>query len=279
MLLESEKSRVAVSKHLLSDYRRIVECLAKVTEVATLEHTKDYWCRDYMPLQKTKDCFLEFTYHPDYLRGKHEEYVTDATEVLMSICDSGKSIKSDLILDGGNVVIAINKQGKRMAIMTEKVFYENDVTKRDEVATELRNLFGCDIIFLPWDIKDVCGHTDGIVHPISKGQLLINVRLYEDYIANEMRKRLSEDFNIIELPLSEYHDLSWAYINMLQTKDFIAVPSMKKTVTDREAFNFICSLYPQYHNRIIQIDTRYISEKYGGALNCMSWTYEPLILP
>lgn len=277
MLLESEKNCVAVSDLLISDYSKIVGQLAGVTDIIHLKGTKDYWCRDYMPLQRESNTFIEFSYNPDYLLHKGlERYITDGAEVLMNINGKATSIKTSLKIDGGNVVIAVNKNGKRMAIMTEKVFYENDSEKRKETEQELKSLFGidCELLFLPWDIYDVCGHTDGIVHPISKGQLLVNLRLYEQYIANEMRRRLSEHFNLIELPLSDYHELSWTYINMVRTRDFIAIPSVRKPITDREAFNFVKSLYPQYGDRIIQIDTRHISEKYGGSLNCMAWTFK-----
>lgn len=230
-----------------------------------------------MPLQKESNTFIEFSYNPDYLLHKGlEGYTTNGSDVLMNINGKATSIKTSLKIDGGNVVIAVNKKGKRMAIMTEKVFYENDSEKRKGTEEELKSLFGddCELLFLPWDIYDVCGHTDGIVHPISKGQLLVNLRLYEPYIANEMRRRLSEHFNLIDIPLSEYHELSWAYINMVKTRDFIAIPSVRKPLTDREAFNFVKSIYPQYGDRIIQIDTRHISEKFGGSLNCMTWTFK-----
>ena len=34
-----------------------------------LLNTRDVWCRDYMPIQITKDLYLSYTYHPDYLVG------------------------------------------------------------------------------------------------------------------------------------------------------------------------------------------------------------------
>lgn len=281
MILESEKNRLAIFGVLAADHTRIYDELKSVCpNLVILKDTKDFWCRDYMPLQIEKGTFLQFKYEPDYLRRnpKNYEYITDPYKPLSHIEPTPHIKPLDLILDGGNVVFAINKGGKKVAIMTEKIFYENAAETREEmrprIEEKLREHFQCELLFLPWDIWDVCGHTDGIVHPISNGQLLINVRLYEPYIANEMRRRLSEHFNLIELPLSEYHNLSWAYINLVRTKDFICVPQMKRKRTDKEAFDFIKLLYPQYDDRIIPINTRYLSEKYGGSLNCMTWTYK-----
>lgn len=284
MVLESEKNRLAISGVLAADHTRIYnELKSKVcSDLVVLKDTEDYWCRDYMPLQVEKGTFLQFKYEPDYLgrNPKNHEYITDPYKPLSHIEPASCIKPLDLILDGGNVVFAINKDGKKVAIMTEKIFYENANEERGkdeaikEIVDKLEKHFGCELLLLPWDIWDVCGHIDGIVHPISKGQLLVNVRLYEPYIANEMRRRLSKQFNLIELPLSEYHDLSWAYINMVRTKDFICVPQMKLKTTDKEALDFIKLLYPQYGDRIIPIDTRYLSEKYGGSLNCMTWTYK-----
>lgn len=281
MVLESEKNKLAISGVLAANHTRIYDALKSVcSDLVVLKDTKDFWCRDYMPLQIERNTFLQFKYEPDYLRrnAQHHEYITDPYKPLSHL-EPVQNIKSlDLILDGGNIVFAINKAGKKVAIMTEKIFYENATESREQmrpqIEEKLRKHFGCELLFLPWDIWDVCGHTDGIVHPISKGRILVNVRLYEPYIANEMRRRLSEQFNLIELPLSEYHGLSWAYINMVRTKDFIGVPQMKIKTTDKEALDFIQLLYPQYGDRVIPIDTRHLSEKYGGSLNCMTWTYK-----
>ena len=31
-----------------------------------IDGTRDIWCRDYMPVQVSKDKFVQFTYFPDY---------------------------------------------------------------------------------------------------------------------------------------------------------------------------------------------------------------------
>ena len=45
--------------------------------VRFLDGARDIWARDYCPIQVSPDRFVKFRYFPDYLRGKHEDLVTD----------------------------------------------------------------------------------------------------------------------------------------------------------------------------------------------------------
>ena len=81
-----------------------------------------------------------------------------------------------------------------------------------------------------------------------------------------------EHFYVIELNLSEYNELSWAYINALQTRDVIIVPGIGNTKLDNEAMSHFIALYPDYKGRIYQVQMKVFIEKWGGALNCCSWT-------
>lgn len=91
-----------------------------------------------------------------------------------------------------------------------------------------------------------------------------------------MRRRLSKFFVVVDLKLSEYHHNSWAYINMLQTRDVIIVPGLGLP-TDREALEQIKELHPSYEGQIYQVNIASIVEKWGGALNCLSWTMSKYI--
>lgn len=84
---------------------------------------------------------------------------------------------------------------KPIVIMTEKVFQENSQIDQSEVLAILKeNFYGADIVFLPWDKYDICGHTDGIIHNIGDGKILVNLKVYPPEIEREMRRRLSDDF-------------------------------------------------------------------------------------
>ena len=67
--------------------------------------------------------------------------------------------------------------------------------------------------------------------------MLTNLSVYDDGIAAQMRNILMEHFYVIELNLYEYNELSWAYINALQTRDVIIVPGIGNTKLDNEAMS------------------------------------------
>ncbi len=84
-----------------------------------LPNTNDIWARDYMPIQVTSDNFIEYRYDPDYLQSKKERSVKTYPDI---VCDSIglNTIKSDLIIDGGNVI-----KSNSCAILTDKILVEN----------------------------------------------------------------------------------------------------------------------------------------------------------
>ena len=63
---------------------------------------------------------------------------------------------------------------------------------------------------------------------------------------------------------------NWAYLNFLQTKDVILLPKFEID-EDIQAYEQIEIFYPNYKGKITQINMIDIV-KFGGALNCISWT-------
>ena len=285
MVTEQYKDAIYFSSlfawHYPNVYKEISDILVyHHIEHGTLLHTKDYWCRDYMPIQWGFKSYIQFRYEPDYLKDK-PQYKTNIIPVLKAMSRDMDITQSPLIVDGGNVVVceanskwigSCMRGRKPIVIMTEKVFQENSQIDQSEVLAILKETFyGADIVFLPWDKYDICGHTDGIIHNIGDGKILVNLKVYPPEIEREMRRRLSDDFAVIDLKLSKYDENSWAYINMLQTRDVIIIPGLGLP-TDGEALSQIKELHPSYDGRIYQINIAPIIKKWGGALNCLSWT-------
>ena len=208
-----------------------------------LYNTRDIWSRDYMPVQLTKDLFLNYTYSPDYL-SDHKTYITNW---LLHKVHTRKADKLNLnvvtiplILDGGNVIKAIDKFGKPTIIMCSKVLNENKLSK--EELTDLWDQFFDNqirLILIEWEGEDEnpIGHADGMVRYITEGKVLIT-----NYCDWDDEERLSE-------PLKEYFDIerlhfgdiegikgtkmwsllkskSWGYINFLQVGKHIIVPKL-----------------------------------------------------
>ncbi len=80
------------------------------------------------------------------------------------------------------------------------------------------------------------------------------------------------DYEFLKFKVNRKDKRNWAYINFLQTKDLILLPKLKID-EDKQAMEQIEKYYPDYakDNRIVQIDMSKVI-KFGGALNCISWT-------
>ena len=151
-------------------YKRFEKLLIEnKVEYHLLPQTKDVWAVDYMPLQIRKNNFVQFLYNPDYLRSaKWQKTISDTDAICTSI--NVKPTKSEIIIDGGNVIRASDK-----VIMCEKVFSENPSYKRKKLIALLELLFEVDeIIFIPIYPKDEFGHADGIIRFIDNQTVLIN---------------------------------------------------------------------------------------------------------
>ncbi|MEG0890164.1 MAG: agmatine deiminase family protein [Bacteroides sp.] len=282
VLSELHKNKVYFSNLLALSYPSIWKEIGAVLtkynySSGKLTYTKDYWCRDFMPIQTGMSKFVQFRYEPDYLDDLRK-YKTNPHDAVKHIVDfTPKVEKSKLIIDGGNIVVCNNSKGDTWVVMTDKVFKENPDHSVDEIISMLETELGAKIVWLPWDKNDECGHADGIVNFIdgssAKPSVMAYYSLYSKEIADEMRKRLSSVFDVHELAFTTNEQNNWAYVNLLRTKDFIIVPGLG-TESDKEAMMQIEQLYPNYKGCIHQINIAPIVEEYGGAFNCLSWTVQ-----
>ena len=125
-----------------------------------LQHTKDIWCRDFMPVQLYPGRFVQYVYDPDYL--DNDEY-RDTKTPPDPVCDAihlARS-KSGLILDGGNII-----RTTLGVIMTRKAYHANNMDQK-EFEDIFKQDFGINkITWLNWDRSEIYGHADGIVRYI-----------------------------------------------------------------------------------------------------------------
>jgi len=239
-----------------------------------LPETNDIWCRDYMPIQVSEKKFIEYRYDPDYLQSKKERSNKSYPDI---VCDALKlkTIKTGLILDGGNVIKSDDK-----IILTDKVLIENKHQySQDQVVSILKTLFEINhVIFIPWDREnEEYGHADGMIRFIDADKVLIN-GYFKEY-NSKFKKAFftalsSHNLNYIELDYNisaPNEELNWGYINYLQMKDLLLIPKFG-IEEDQIAINQISKVFPVYaaNEQIEAIDSSIII-KYGGALNCISW--------
>jgi len=289
IITEKEKSKVIFSSLFLRHYPKLYDELSDILwkyhkGSGAVFNTKDYWVRDFMPIQAEEDVFVKFIFNPDYLQDQ-KKYITDVDKVIKN-CPFAQEyaiLRVPLVLDGGNMVFCRNSRyglDRSYVVMTEKALADNPQFSKYQIEWIIRYAFqeyAMTFVWLPWDKNDTFGHTDGIVRFIGennegKPKVLVNLELYDDEIADEMYNALDEQFEVIELKLSHYDELSWAYINCLQTQDFIIIPGIGNAVTDAEAVAQYKDLLPEYEDNIYQVQMHDFIKEHGGALNCCTWT-------
>lgn len=185
-----------------------------------ITHTKDVWMRDFMPIQITKDMFVDYTYAPDYLSDA-PECVTEWWTLNVGYLKDKKVLSLPITLDGGNVVKAINKEGIPCMIMCDKVLVENKLLSEKELLVLQENgkfeantsvcrfkkwwkewwkdkFNGTDmeLILLPWEGSKInpIGHADGMIRYVSPGKLLMtNYRDFDEQQRDFENNTLKEE--------------------------------------------------------------------------------------
>ena len=262
-------------------YQRLTNLLKECgIEHIELKCTRDYWVRDYMPIQLSENEFLKYQYYPDYLmKSKNPEDAetrTECTNVLRGMGINCRSTK--LIIDGGNMVPC-----GPYIVMTDKVFTENGKEKDDEMfKAELESELGHPVIIIPWKMHgdfnardtDKYGHSDGFVKWCGGNRILMGN--HGDQYPEEAAaiRRILEEYGFVVTEMrfadkvsSPRADLNWAYINFLQVGNKIIMPIFN-IKEDTIAWQYIHEAFPDCE--IHQIEMAEVAEE-GGALHCISW--------
>ncbi|MDH6310144.1 agmatine deiminase [Dysgonomonas sp. PFB1-18] len=265
MLTTDKDADTVYFSEWITDFR-CYKAISKILDRHHVEHellpfTKDYWARDYMPVQISESTFIQYRYSPDYLQMK-KSYITEPTACCKHL--NIDTIKTDIVIDGGNII-----KCNDAIIMTNKVFDENPTYSKTELINQLESLFQIELIIIPWDKNEPYGHTDGMVRFIEDKKVLLNN--YADFdkpLRKRLIKALNPHFEIIELhyDVAKKSTLNWAYINFLQVNNLILLPAIG-IEEDEPAFQLFKDIYK---TNIEQIDVADIV-RLGGALNCISW--------
>lgn len=219
------------------------------------------WVRDYMPVQVSRDRFIQFRYEPDYLMGC-PEYKPDVHSILsrlgIDVC------YSPINLDGGNIISCGDK-----VILTDKIFKENPQYSHNRLIEELTELLEAELVLIPWDIYEEYGHADGMVRYMGNGYVLLNNYCdFDKALHKKLLAELSPHFNITELHYDTFTDMSWAYLNFLHMGHQIFIPLIDDRLGEK-AFRQIAEAFPNCHCHPVQNCESIVNE--GGALNCCTW--------
>ena len=253
-------------------YKELMTILKEMgIETRELKCTRDYWARDYMPIQLGGNDFLKYHYYPDYLINRDDiDSITDVSKVISGMGINCRS--TNLIIDGGNMVPC-----GPYIVMTDKVFSENRKKKDDwEFKALLDSELGHPVIIIPWTSHedDVYGHSDGFIKWCGDNRILMGNHgdCYPDEAASIRRILESYGFEVTEMRFKDKVDtpccdLNWAYINFLQVGKNIIMPKFD-IAEDIIAQQYIHEAFPDC--TINQIEMAEIVKE-GGALHCISW--------
>ena len=275
-------SIIYTSEHLRT-YSRTA-CVAKSifaaldklhVEHRELKNTQDYWCRDYMPVMISDDgIYAKYKYEPDYLieDEKLHAYITKQQNACCEL-DLFAPKDMDIIFDGGNYVRCGNK-----VIMTDKIFSENPKWPAFELIQHLQNVLSADIILLPWDMADPCGHADGMVADLGDGHILLNGcwKKGDEPFHRRLRKILDAHFKVEELPACNGDKDSWCYLNYLHVPGGILLPCLSENFDSKDdiaALNHFEQLFPKLDIIPIYAKPLVKGKNGGGALHCVTWEY------
>lgn len=271
MIIDNETNTVYLAdglRHYMPLAINLLEALYREgIDTFFLRHTesrKHVWVRDFMPIQISPGRYLQYRYSPDYLK-KDPEYIPPYETISRGLRLKRK--KTDLIIDGGNVVKLPDR-----VIMTDKVVKENPFTER-YLTYRLEKELECEVCLIPRDPYDIFGHADGMVRPIDRDTVLLNNYVNVD---KSLREKLLQALRAHGFHVEELHyDLprpskqSWAYLNYLQIKNRIFVPTLGLP-EDSLALKQLRDFFPEC--KVIPIPGCQDLVRDGGALNCVSWT-------
>ncbi|MBP5561911.1 MAG: agmatine deiminase family protein [Muribaculaceae bacterium] len=235
---------------------------------------ENYWIRDYMPVMVSADgTYAKYQYYPDYLVDykTYRKTIVNQENACMGL-NIFAPYNINIIFDGGNYVRCGNK-----VIMTDKIFSENPKWSVHSLLEHLRKTLCCeDIILLPWDMKDFCGHSDGMVAPLDDKTILLNSCWKKKNKAFHRRllKILKAHFDVIELSYDCKEDInSWCYLNFLKVPNGILLPCLSeeaKCDNDQVAVSKFKQLFPNLEIKPVYAEPLI---KKNGALHCVTWEY------
>ncbi|ADB19094.1 Porphyromonas-type peptidyl-arginine deiminase [Pirellula staleyi DSM 6068] len=277
MIADRDANLVCVSGYLPTRHPQLFAELSAILRrhgvpLRILAGTRDIWAKDYAPLQVAAERFVQFTYAPDYLQHHPELRTEFDSERELPECLSLQ--QSPVIIDGGNVVSSGLK-----AILTDKIYRENQNWNRDALRNYLRTILELDqLIIVPKEPYDPIGHADGMVRFIDRDHVLM-----ADYagIDQPFEQRLLKvlerhQLQVTKLPALHVQEATrgipsavGCYINFLVTSQVLVAPVFDHAL-DTVAFTTLQQVFPDLP--IAPLCCTELARE-GGVLNCIAASY------
>jgi agmatine deiminase len=277
MITDKDTNFVYLSAWTKTDFQDISKKLIRIFEKTDvgydfLQQTDDYYCRDYMPVQVTRDTFVQFVFNPvSYFKPKELKHISNPVKIQINN-KLAQPYYSRLILDGGNVV-----KGETKVIISDKVIRDNEyMMPREKIIEELETLLEAEVIIIPALKKDKTGHTDGMIRFIDDNTVLINELGYDEEWEEEFLAVLkNHGLKSEQLYIFEDEDEKkpgsavGIYINYLHVGKLIVVPYFDHPEQkNEEVLKRMKELFP--NSAIEHVNATKLAKE-GGVLNCVTW--------
>ena len=234
-----------------------------------------YWCRDYMPVLVSEDgIYAGYEFSPDYLVESvtYRKCITPQDQACQGV-DVNVPLDMGIVFDGGNYVRCGDK-----VVMTDKIFMENPSWRASELLNHLEVVLKAEIVLLPWDMADFCGHSDGMVAYLGDDKILLNgcwEKKYKKFHARLLKilKGRFEHVEVLSLGCEKEDCNSWCYLNYLKLPGLILLPCLSENAdceSDLTAMREFTRLFPDH---IIKPIYALPLIKKGGALHCVTWEW------
>ena len=273
MVTEANSNKIAITDLLQKQHPEIADaiinkCTQRGIEVIIIKSAGDLWCRDFMPIQVAANKFVQFVFDPSYYH--HKDYRHLQTDInKLNYAPAGEIIKSNIVLDGGNI-----SHFNKTAIVSDRIFTANPGYEKGELIKQLTDLLQLNKLVIISSVPyDITGHSDGMVKFINEDTIFLND--FSSICSKTYWRKLSKSlngFNIVLMP-NEFHrnklsdDATGDYINMIMIQDLIFL-SAYGYPTDERALELVKSHFPT--QTVFQLKTNSLAAK-GGILHCATW--------
>jgi agmatine deiminase len=263
------------------------------------EQVQDIWARDFCSIYFSNQTVCKALYNPSYFTKEQiKKYADPDDQVGIDLANFLKlqlkyflqSGKDNLILDGGNFI----HNGHGIAIVTNRVIADNENLSIDKIKEIFKTRLNIsELIIVPVEPGDETGHIDGMVR--FANEQTVFVASYPDKYESEdknineqdyqidkqfldnLADTLSKKFKVIRIENSipkddtKFPSAFGNYINFLRIGDKVFLPQYG-ILQDSKAKDVFKNNFPALTVVPIRTDIDKLS-KFGGVLNCISWTY------
>ncbi len=230
---------------------------------------EDIWIRDFSPVLPNKQ--IKFNYLPDFQSAWVSNLIDNSFEDWFYESGLQYGKKTNLILDGGNVV----DNGANRVVVTDRFLWDNPQFSKKTAKAKLKKVMGVSqVAVIPEVAGDATGHADGMLMFTDANTILLH-----QLTGNARTKTINELKNsfpgikIVEVA-DYYEDDSWQgfssacniFVNSVVTDKYIYMPTFN-TGYDAEMLNLIKA---NTNKTVVPVPAEDVCFM-GGSVRCLSW--------